>query len=226
MIKTKIALIGGLLGACVVLTGCFAEYTGHYSFLLERVERPEETKQRYGREKNIFREEDSHVYEDNLMKIQLSPTEMFIFFSIENKADYSIKILWDEVTYVDENAISHRVMHRGVSFYTRNQPQAPSVIPPGSTLTDRVSSADCVLPESSEIGHLMKDKYGTWRQIPMLPVERKFGEPVVEFSNRIESFRGKRIGILIPLEIEGVRNEYTFVFLIKDAWVREERGFF
>lgn len=93
--KIKIALFA-LVGACTfLLTGCIGEYTGHYSFSLEKVERPKETRQRYGEKENIFIEENRYTYEDNLLKILFFPTAREIDFSIIDRVR-------------DENCLEHK----------------------------------------------------------------------------------------------------------------------
>ena len=208
--RIKVALLFALVGVCTfLLTGCIGGYTGHYSFSLEKVERPKETRQRYGEKENIFIEENRYVYEDNLLKILFFPTARQISFSIKNKTDHSIKIIWDEAAYIDEDNSSHRVMHSGVKFMSRDQPQAPSVVVAGGTLEDMVYPTDYAYYS------------GGWKQNPLLPTEKAFAEEVAEFTRRVKDLWGKRIGILLPLQIEGVINEYTFMFKITNAWVRD-----
>lgn len=203
-----------LIGVCtLLLTGCIGEYTGHYIFSLEKVVRPKETKQRYGEKENIFTEKNRYVYEDKLLKIFLLPTVREIDFSIKNKTDHSIKIIWDEAAYIDENNSSHRVMHSGIKFVSRNQPQAPSVVVAGGTLEDMVYPTD--------YAYFVSGRYGGWKQNPLLPTEKAFTETVAEFTRRVEDLWGKRIGVLLPLQIEGVTNEYTFIFKITNAWVEK-----
>jgi hypothetical protein len=39
------------------------------------------------------------------------------------------------------------------------------------------------------------------------------------FATAVHARIGKRFGILIPLEVEGAKHEYTFWFTVKDAAV-------
>lgn len=210
--KIKVALLFALVGVCTfLLMGCIGGYTGHYSFSLEKVGRPKETRQRYGEKENIFIEENKDAYEDNLFKILFFPTARQIDFSIKNKTDHSIKIIWDEAAYIDEDNSSHRVMHSGIKFISRDQPQAPSVVVAGGTLEDLVYPTD--------YAYFVSGKYGGWKQNPLLPTKKAFAEEVAEFTRRVKDLWGKRIGILLPLQIEGVTNEYTFIFKITNASV-------
>lgn len=206
--KRLCLILIGILGiSTVFLSGCLE--VPRYSFSLEKVERPKETRERYGEKENIFMEENKYGYEDGLIKIVFFPTTRKIDFSIRNKTSHSIKIIWDEAAYIDEDNSSHRVMHYGVKFISRNEPQAPGVVAAGGTLEDMVYPTDYVYYSNG------------WEQRSLFPnTGRRFSETETEYENRITSFSGKRFGILFPLQIEGVTNEYTFIFRIR-AWVQK-----
>jgi len=210
-VRVKVAFLFALVGVCTfLLTGCIGRgYTGQYSFVLEKVERPLNKGQRYGEKYTYFIKGDTCVYENNFFKILFSPTTRQISFSIKNKTDYPIKIIWDEAAYIDETNSSHRVMHSGVKFISRDQPQAPSVVVAGGTLKDLVYPTDYV---SYNRG---------WKENPLLPTKKAFAEEVAEFTRRVEDLWGKRIGVLLPLQIGGTINDYTFTFKITNAWVRD-----
>jgi len=191
----------------VLLSGCLE--VPLYNFSLEKVERPKETRERYGEKENIFVEENKLAYEDDLFKILFLITPKQINFRIKNKTSHSIKIIWDEAVYRDEDNSSHRVVHSGVKYISMNEPQPPSVIVAGSTLEDLIYPSDYVYYSSG------------WVERSLFPTTgRSFSETETEYKNRITSFSGKTIGVLIPLEVKGIINEYTFIFRIR-AWVQE-----
>ena len=69
----------------------------------------------------------------------------------------------------------------------------------------------------------------------MLPTSDKFvstdASSANKFRERVKSNKGQRYGLLLPIEIEGVVNEYTFWFEVKDSWIKkweteEERPYY
>jgi len=207
--------------------------TYYYSFSLKGA-RPEETKQKYG-EGTITSIGGGRkwIYEDGLMRLSfLFPEEGItgINFSMENKTDHSIKILWNEAAYLDEDNSSHRVIRHGVNYSEKDQPQPPSIIIPQSKLEDIVHPTDYV-----EWGDVLGQP--KWREKPLLPTgaATMWNSKWAEFpANREEALKeqekrndeakkikGKKIGILLPLQAGGVINEYIFTFEITD--IRIER---
>lgn len=209
------------------------QHSYYYSFSL-KVIRPEETKEKYGEARITSTEENEWIYEDGLIRLTfLFPEKGIkgINFSMENKTDRSIKILWNEAAYLDENNFSHRVIHYGVRYIERDQPQAPGIIIPGSKLEDIVYPADYV--EWKKVLGETKE----WTGKPLLPAgastlwNPKFSsfpatkeEAIKELEKRndeAKKLKGKKIGILLPLQAGGVINEYIFAFEITD--IRIER---
>lgn len=214
--------------------------TYYYSFSL-KVTRPEETKQKYGETRITSTEENEWIYEDGLIRLSfwLGEKEIkAINFSMENKTDHSIKILWNEAAYLDENNCSHRIIHYGVKYIERDQPLAPSIIIPRSKIEDIVYPADYVKWEK------VLGKTKEWTQQSLLPGgaaaiwSSKLGPPfpanreeaVKELEKRKRNYeakkiKGKKIGTLLPLQAGGVINEYIFTFEITDIRIeREEKG--
>jgi len=164
----------------------------YYTFSLGKVEKSKEAKQKYG-QGSIFMEKEILGFEDSLIKISFGLSAVRINFSIYNKISNSIKIIWDEAAYIDENNLSHRIIHSGVKYITRDEPQAPSVVVPGKILEDLVYPTDYVYWNSG--------KYGGWKGKPLLPKD-----------SRAKELWEKEIGVLLPLKIENTVYEYTFVF--------------
>ncbi len=188
--KKRIVLIGLGVVCTLLLVGCIRIRTIRwYDLALERVERPVETKQRYG--EDIFIDERTCVYEDALMRILFSTGAKSICFSVINKTDRSIKIIWDESAYIDENKSSHRVMHAGVRYISRDEPQTPSVVPAGSKLEETIYPTDSFYYDSAH----------GWRQKIWFPIN-----PL-----------GKKIGVLLAVQAERVTNQYTFIFRIVEG---------
>ena len=116
-----------------------------------------------------------YSYEDNIVKISMVPLTTEIGFSLQNKSQNSIKIIWDEALYISEEGISCKIMHSGVKYIDKDGKQTPTVVAKGTIINDVIVPTDT-----------QKD-----------------------WDNYTQRYVGKAIRVLLPLQIEGVANEYT-----------------
>jgi hypothetical protein len=191
----------------VMMTSCMT-YQGFYNVGLQNVERPENAKERYGESKIVNFEEEGktkYSYEDDMIKIVWLPLSTQFGFTLQNKTDHSIKIIWDEAVYVDPNGSSGRVMHTGVKYIDRNNPQPPTVIVKNANIDDMIVPTDNI--------YYVSGQYGGWRTKPMLPNRANTQE---ELNALIQQYIGKEVRVLLPLEIQGTVNEYIFTFKVED----------
>lgn len=193
--------------AATILTSCVS-YRGFYNFGLQNVERPENAKQQYGKSKIVNFKENGKVkysYEDNMIKIVWLPLITQFDFTLQNKTEHSLKIIWDDAAFVNQDGISERVMHAGVKYIDRNNSQPPTVIIKGAKINDMVVPTDNVYYISVE--------YGGWRTKPIFPNRANTQE---ELNTLTKQYIGKEVKIVLPIEIQGVINEYIFTFKAKD----------
>lgn len=191
-------LLWGLTVVCAFVSGCASlPIALPVVISLREVERPLQAKERYGEQKITTVEEEGvskYCFEDEMVRILWLPTvNSFISFTITNKTDHSIRIIWDEAVYVDVSGGSHKVMHAGVKYMDRYNAQLPSVVVRKGWLSDIILPVDNVYYVDS----------GGWKESPLLP--------------NVEKYIGKTIQVLLPLEIEGIVHEYIFVFNIDRA---------
>ena len=73
-----------------------------------------------------------NLYEDNDLKITFSVGTKEIDFEIYNKTDKSIKIIWDETSFIPYGE-GKKVMHKGVKYTDRDAAQVPTSIPSKTT---------------------------------------------------------------------------------------------
>ena len=179
-----------------------------YIFNLENVQRPKEVITQYemGSWENL-------TFEDSLCKIVFSPQERGIGFDLLNKSDRAIKIVWDEVTYVDQYDSSHRVLHLGTRFIHSDRPQPVSSVPTDARLDDLIVPADYAEWRTST----------SWLISSGWQIKRLFPETSGLFmestlKNLISSLDNESISIFLPLKIGDYTNEYLFVFRIR-AWI-------
>ena len=91
--------------------------TSKYVVNLSAVESPENARVQFGETKVVtFTDGDKqkYRYEDDYINIVWFMGYKEFDFSLTNKSDHTIKINWDDISYVDINGNVGRVMHSGV----------------------------------------------------------------------------------------------------------------
>lgn len=173
----KIAL---LVMVCAILTSCtptqVATSVVSYTFELVNVN---------NRGKDAKPTESRH-YEDDIIGIGFDLNRSDIDIRIENKSNKPIKILWDEVVYVDTKNESLKVMHKGVKYVSANDAQMPTIIVPKSIYKDIIIPTN-IIYASTTTG---------WGQVALFEA----GED------------GKTIRIYMPIVHNGVTDYYIFSF--------------
>lgn len=137
---------------------------------------------------------DTLVYSDEFIKINFTVGEKQISFDMQNKTDKGMKINWDEISYISPTGMSMRIIHGGVRLIDRNAPQAPTIVPPNSRISDFIIPSENIYYVSGE--------YGGWRESDLFYNENK------------AIYEGKEFSVYMPLEIKSERKEYTFTFRI------------
>lgn len=172
--------------------------TSKYVVNLSAVESPENAKVQFGETKVVtFKDGDvqKYRYEDDFINIVWFVGYKEFDFSLTNKSDHTIKINWDDISYVDINGNVGRVMHSGVKYIDRNSSQ------PATSIPKRASITDLLMP--TENVYYVSGQYGGWRESPLIPASYNQG-----------GAEGKTMTILMPIMIENVQNDYTFEFVI------------
>jgi hypothetical protein len=188
--------------------GCSTMDTVKYDIGLSAVQRPENAKAEYGERKIVtLQEEDATKYsfEDELIRIVWMATPEQLVFDLTNKTNHSIKINWDKAVYIDENGKSKRVMHSGVTYKDRNNPQPPTTVARLATVSDLVFPTENV--------DWVGGPYGGWQIKPLFPTSSKSGTPE-DLLAKAKKYVGKSVQVLLPLETEETVNDYIFVFKV------------
>lgn len=201
--KTKILLS---VLSVMLLSSCFGPRL-MYNVGLSNVEAPADAKKQYGETKIVTLEEEGksgYKYEDDYIDISWFVGSSQFSFNLKNKSEYSIKIPWDDVTYINTAGSVGRVMHSGVKYIDRNNSQPASVIPKGASLSDIVQPTDNV--------YYVSGQYGGWRTSNLF----NFNIDKANLETSKAPYIGKTVRILLPILIQDVRNEYVFEFKIDD----------
>lgn len=189
------------------LSSCGAFKFTTYDVSLAKVEIPQNVKEKYGTTDVVILDESgktNYKYENDLFNILWYATRSQLNFSIKNKSDYSIKILWDEAVFIDQNGKTGRVMHDGIKYIDRNNSMPASVIPKGTSLDDMIVPTSNVYYSSGS----------GWRTSDLLYVDQNV------LKSNPSAYEGVTIKVLLPLEIEGVKNEYTFEFDVNNIQIK------
>ncbi|NOZ85913.1 MAG: hypothetical protein GXP49_06555 [Deltaproteobacteria bacterium] len=200
--------------------------TAHYKSALVWIDRPEATKERYGSVITIKKEADNkYIYEDGLFSVIFYVTASRINFALTNKTQHSIKTIWDEAAFIDVDGEAGRVAHEGVKYADRNASQPPSIVPAGRSLTDFVLPTNRVYYREGYYS-IYVNIPGGWEELPLvLPASQRIASrdhnAVNEFASKVQKNKGKRFGLLLPLEINGIVNEYTFWFEVQEVSVNQ-----
>lgn len=199
------AAIVALMTSC----GAFKSYIAVYDVGLKSVESPANAKKQFGETKVVNFQDgnlNKYRYEDDYINIAWYVGMKQFNFDITNKSGHTIKINWDDISYVDYTGQTKRVMHAGVKYTERNNSQPSSTIPKNANLSD-------ILLPTDNVYYVSPTRYtsGGWEEKYLIPC-------VYQDENTKKSqaptYVGKTMSIIMPIIIEDVQNDYTFTFSI------------
>ena len=195
------------IAICALLfSSCGVSNLANYSIGLKTVESPDNAKQQFGETKIVnFQdgETNKYRYEDDYINIVWYVDSKRFYFDLTNKSEHTIKINWDDISYVDYNGKVGRVMHSGVKYTERNNSQPASTVPKGATLSDILIPTENV--------YFISGQFGGWREKYLIPCV--YNDAATRDA-QASSYVGKTMTIMMPIMIENVQNDYTFTFNI------------
>ena len=195
----------------MIALGCASQKTLTYDVCLTTVEAPADAKEQFGETKVVsFTDQASSLtkysYEDDFISITWYVDSEQFNFTLKNKTQYTIKINWDDISYVNYNGYAQRMMHAGVKYTERNASQPSTMIPKGATISDLLQPTDNVYWVNST-----RYTSGGWRSTPLIPNVYNNENPAAAVA---ANYVGKTMTILLPIYIEDVQNDYIFNFYI------------
>lgn len=199
------------IAICALLfSSCSVSNLANYSIGLKTVESPANAKQQFGETKIVnFQDGETKIvnfkdgkinkyrYEDDYINIVWYVDSKQFYFDLTNKSGHTIKINWDDISYVNYNGKVGRVMHSGVKYTERNNSQPTSTVPKGACLSDVLIPTENV--------YFISGRFGGWEETHLIPSNYEDDEA---------KFIGKTMTIMMPIMIENVQNDYTFTFNI------------
>lgn len=96
-------------------------------------------------------------------------------------------------------------MHTGVKYIERNNSQPPTIIPRGASVNDIIIPCNNVYYNSYSNSWTKKNLFGNISSTEYSTLD-SLAQPWV----------GKQVQVLLPLEHQGVLNEYIFTFEVDD----------
>jgi hypothetical protein len=131
-------------------------------------------------------------YENSDYVIVFNYSKDGVIVVIKNLTNNPIKIFWEESAYISPSGTAGRIIHNGIKLLDRNQPQAPTVIPPGALITDYIVPSDNI--------YFSDDRYtGGWKYLPILTQYRV----------------GSVVGLFLPMEVNGQKINMNYRFRIE-----------
>lgn len=215
--KKRILTGGLLLAGALMFVGCGGyiqpQYVhAHYITKIDTVERPESASKQYGNYQTIEMNENNEtkfVFEDKLLKIKFFIGSDRIYFDLENKTDYSIKLIWDDMIFVNAKNESSGVIHTGIKLINKNESQKPTPI------IRKGNHSDIIIP-SNNIYY--NDYYRSWDYEGIFKtINYEKSSPNYESIAMANQYKDKKIKLLMPIEIEGIKNEYIFTFKVDNV---------
>lgn len=144
----------------------------------------------------------NQVYSDNFISMYPTVDGKKINLTIVNKHSSSIRILWDEAAYIDNDGSSHRVIHKTTKLHNKEQEQVPSVIPTGARLEDFVIPASYAFV-TTEGWAYQPQVYNAYNR-------RESAESALATYKSNPYYSQTKL--LLPIEIDGKKIEYTMSF--------------
>ena len=133
------------------------------------------------------------TYEDSSLAIAFSVNPEHAMFQMQNRSSKSITLDWNQIAFIDETGKSHKVLHSGVKYADMNSAQPPTLIPPGARVEDVLFPTD----------YVNFTTYNGWKENPLLPS-----------GPAANSYKGKTLGMYLPINIGGEVRDYRFTFRI------------
>lgn len=226
--KIKSIFIGSLMISVLsFITSCGSSkiYMARYDVGLTSVEAPSNAKDPYG-ELKITKVEDKatdgknnlllinrYEYSDKYIGITWTYNTTQFEFELKNMSGHTIRINWDDVTFMDYSGNISRVMHKGVKYVERENPQGSISIPNGGRLQDIIVPNSNVYFSKGVSGYIPSQ----WKQSAIIPCYFNNKE---DMENAIlnKVWIGRTVRILLPMEIEGIKNDYTFEFTVNGTY--------
>lgn len=177
--------------AAVLLTSaaCAVPRTGiEVQLALKAVQRPQDAAERWGEYTLFPADSGGYTYQDGLVRLGVVPGDGVFAAVIENRSEHSIRLLWSEGSYVGPTGLSSGIAPGETRWIEMNRAPATQVIP------SRARAAVVIIPRANA------------------DISEQTIRGFYASSALCGQVKGTSIRLLLPLEIQGVTNEYSLEF--------------
>ncbi len=151
-------------------------------------------------------------FNDGKIDVDFYITSKDVNFTLRNLTKEPMKINWDEGSLIIFGS-SKRIIHKGVKLIDRSNPQAPTVIPPNSSIDDLASPADNIYYREGYYSQYTSSP-GGWEAHDLFTSNDLKQADTKKF---ILGLKGTKFQLFLPIEQNGQKLNYTFEFEIKDV---------
>lgn len=130
-------------------------------------------------------------YTDEFIDINFTVDDDGITFILKNKTENNIKINFNEVSYLSPEGASLRIVNSSLKVSKKS-----ALVQPGLNISNTL------IPSENVFFRGYFSNFGTGLNATSL------------FPNYAKTYVGKEFGLYFPMEIKGVKKEYTFKFKI------------
>lgn len=188
MRRTQLAILL-LLSACATAPPP-APPAVSYELTLKTIER-----QQRGGSRAAYAPPVPNSFEDDRIRISWEPQATSLAFAMTNKTDSSMRVLWDDASYVGIDGRTDRIMHQGVKFADRSGSMPPTTIIRGAMLDDLIA------PVSNTY---FSETNAQWESRPLI-------------NASLPVSPGSTVKVLLPIESDGAVFEYLFDFEVGEG---------
>jgi len=149
----------------------------------------------------------SDNYGDELIAIAWKPDSKMLHFIVENLAESTLALQWDEAAFVGLEGTADRVIHTGVKYMDTGKSLPPTIVPRGTKHSDAVIPASNI--HWSEGSRFVP---GQWTIRPLLALFILEGKTEAEVAAALAPDGTMRV--LLPIVAGDRKVEYTFVFQV------------
>lgn len=173
------------------------DLASYYQPILTKVERTNNPEYRYSGLKEVESDQVSWFkFEDEYIDMSISGITTKFDFILKNKTINTLKLIWDDAVFVNVDGNTSRIIHKGVNMANRESSQVSSNIIRNASLTDFIVPS--VFLDSN--GRITRDGF---------PED--------------SSYEGKKITLMLPIQIKEVINEYVLEFTLLYLPLHPER---
>lgn len=98
---------------------------------------------------------ESSVYEDSLVTIDLEYKTLYYNIKIQNNTNETVTVLWDRMTFA-KDSIAEKIVLKNNTFLNINSAIAPTSIPPGLKIEEKIIPINNVLIKSDKNVYIEK----------------------------------------------------------------------